>query len=109
MSIGKETITGAELKGIHQGLYLAWELGFRKIIVETDSTAALNLIESSDDSPYTHTKVVREIKNLLRRCLEVRLKHILREANFYADALTLRALNLSISTHMIFHPPTAII
>ncbi|CAI9088342.1 OLC1v1022647C1 [Oldenlandia corymbosa var. corymbosa] len=40
MRIGFTSITGAELWGIWQGLAVAWDLGEKKVIAETDSTAA---------------------------------------------------------------------
>ncbi|CAN1312556.1 hypothetical protein LINPERPRIM_LOCUS28673, partial [Linum perenne] len=42
--LGKCSITRAELRGIIQGFELAWNGGHRKIIVQTDSLAAVLLL-----------------------------------------------------------------
>ena len=44
MHIGICSITAAELWGIFEGLTLAWDLGYRRIQLETDSRSALKAI-----------------------------------------------------------------
>ncbi|CAI0616095.1 unnamed protein product [Linum tenue] len=41
MNLGGGSITHVELMGILQGLRCAWELGVRKILLQTDSRAAI--------------------------------------------------------------------
>ncbi|KAK9045415.1 hypothetical protein V6N11_059295 [Hibiscus sabdariffa] len=44
-SIGRCTILEAELWGIHIGLEMAWSLGCRKLIVESDSKDAIRIVQ----------------------------------------------------------------
>ncbi|CAN1130057.1 Putative ribonuclease H protein At1g65750, partial [Linum perenne] len=64
-NLGSCSITRAELWGILIGLRLAWNAGYKKIIVQTDS----------------------QFKEFNARSWEIRIQHIYREGNRAADFL----------------------
>ncbi|CAN1194204.1 hypothetical protein LINPERHAP2_LOCUS42433 [Linum perenne] len=44
MNLGICSITRAELRGVMTGLQIAWDRGFRRIIVQLDSRVAVQLL-----------------------------------------------------------------
>ncbi|MFQ6631463.1 hypothetical protein Gotur_008961 [Gossypium turneri] len=64
----------AEILGAYDGLWQAWELRSRKIILETDSMAAVQLLRGqlADKSSIA---IVREVRRLLKMQWEVRIQH----------------------------------
>ena len=91
-SIGQASILYAELLGIWLGLKSCLDLGFRYIIVESDSRVALQILAKSHLS--IHWKLVillSKIKHLSEGC-NVSFVHNYREANSVADYFTNSAL-----------------
>ncbi|CAN1778830.1 Putative ribonuclease H protein At1g65750 [Linum perenne] len=82
-NIGDCSITRAELRAIVQGLRLAWSTGIRKVVVQSDSRAALAIC---------------------RMNWEVSLVHVFREANFAADYLANLGHSCSVGLHLYSHP-----
>ena len=87
MNIGVGTITGAELRGLYQGLCLAWDNGIRQLQVEVDSLCVTRLVADNEIKPNVHASLIRGIKELLNRTWQVQVKHVYRESNFAADFL----------------------
>ncbi|KAL4296207.1 hypothetical protein GQ457_12G027640 [Hibiscus cannabinus] len=80
-----------ELWGIHIGLSLAYELGYKRLEVESDSWDAINLVKGlsvEQNCPI----LVLYIHESCNQSWEVRFSHIQREGNEVADhLLSLRA------------------
>ncbi|CAN1177207.1 Putative ribonuclease H protein At1g65750 [Linum perenne] len=53
-NIGNCSITRAELKAIVEGLKLAWSLGLRKVDVQTDSSAAISILQKGIVTQHQH-------------------------------------------------------
>ncbi|CAN0874988.1 Putative ribonuclease H protein At1g65750 [Linum grandiflorum] len=87
MNLSCCSITRAEMRGIVEGLKLAWSLGIRKIRVQSDSTAAIAILSKGSSLDHQHAILVRQYQNLCKRQWEVTLNHIYREANCAADYL----------------------
>ncbi|CAN1767664.1 Putative ribonuclease H protein At1g65750, partial [Linum perenne] len=96
-----DPLTGAELHGITTGLRLAWDAGYRRIVVQSDSTAAIALITSVDDPLHQHANEVLTIRNLLDRDWTVSLMHVFREANKATDFLADLGHRQQLGTHLI--------
>ncbi|CAI0374065.1 unnamed protein product [Linum tenue] len=64
VNLGGGSITHAELAGIDQGMRLAWEMGIRKLAVQTDSATAISLIQE-DPSSHPHRMLVKSIRRSL--------------------------------------------
>lgn len=74
-----------EMWSICKGLESAWERGFQRVALESDSNEALNDIFSRN--PSSLDPLIHEIHGLLNKDWEVALGHILREANAVANRL----------------------
>jgi ribonuclease HI len=84
--LGPQSNMFAELWAIRQGLLIAWDKGFRSLIVETDSLEAIHNIQSKPPhSPFL--ALLSDIKELMQREWRCKLGHVLREANACADFL----------------------
>ncbi|KAE8731243.1 hypothetical protein F3Y22_tig00002840pilonHSYRG00794 [Hibiscus syriacus] len=85
-SIGICSPLMAEMWDIHDSLCFAWNLGFRKIEVESDCVSAVEILNNNTQIMMCDS-IVRLIKDLLPREWEVSIKHTHREANMVADRL----------------------
>ncbi|CAN1177052.1 Putative ribonuclease H protein At1g65750, partial [Linum perenne] len=86
-NIGNCSITRAELKAIVEGLKLAWSLGLRKVDVQTDSSAAISILQKGIVTQHQHAALVVEFVELKSREWDLSLTHVYREANCAADHL----------------------
>ncbi|CAN1195923.1 Putative ribonuclease H protein At1g65750 [Linum perenne] len=101
MNIGYCSITRAELRGAIQGLRLAWDVGVRRVELQVDSMTVVQLIEPPNDPMHLHAMEVRDIRELLSRDWEVRVKHVYREANHAADHLAGSGFAFPLGIHSI--------
>ena len=77
-----------ELLAILHGLSLAWELGYRKIICETDSLEVFNLVTAAS-TPSRHSchQILQDTKMLTLNSWVLRFSHVICAANSAADYL----------------------
>ncbi|PKI58238.1 hypothetical protein CRG98_021320 [Punica granatum] len=75
----------AELWGVLSGLELAWELGYRLVLLEVDSLLVTRLIAGSGPRAPQLRTIVREIRSWLERDWQVEVSHRYREGNSVAD------------------------
>ncbi|CAN1130622.1 Putative ribonuclease H protein At1g65750, partial [Linum perenne] len=57
-NVGNCSITRAELRAIVEGLKLAWSLGIKKVVVQTDSTAAVAMLQMGGRYVHKHVALV---------------------------------------------------
>ncbi|CAN1182951.1 Putative ribonuclease H protein At1g65750 [Linum perenne] len=81
-NIGDCSITRSELSSIVQGLKLAWSLGIRKTLVQSDSRTAVSILQKA----------------------ETNHQHVYREANCGADYLANLGHSYSFGVHLLSHP-----
>ncbi|CAN1187916.1 Putative ribonuclease H protein At1g65750 [Linum perenne] len=98
-NVGNCSITRAELRAIVEGLKLAWSLGIKKVDVQSDSAAAVAMLQAGAHSAHKHVALVAEFLEIRARPWEISLNHIFREANCSADYLA----NLGHSFWFGFH------
>ncbi|XP_057734174.1 uncharacterized protein LOC130949486 [Arachis stenosperma] len=77
----------AKLWDFYVGIKLASELGIAKLVVESDSRCIVTLVQKAFPENHGSSSLIRSIKELLAKMDNVEVRHIYREANFYADAL----------------------
>lgn len=94
VKLGKCTVPQAELWAIIHGLKLAKERGFAQIIVESDSSAAVNFINTGCLSTHQCRPLVNEIHKIMSELGNIRVAHVFREANQVADRLANHGLSL---------------
>ncbi|CAN1167000.1 Putative ribonuclease H protein At1g65750 [Linum perenne] len=86
-NIGDCSITRAELRAIVEGLKLAWSLGLRRIVVQTDSRAAVTI---------------------LQRGVGMQHQHVYREANCAADHLANLGHSFDIGMYLFDFPDVSL-
>ena len=69
------------------GLEIAWNLGIRKLVCESDSLTMTDLVSKPLNPCHWYSCIVSRIKQIMAREWEVMLSHTLREGNMVADWL----------------------
>ncbi|CAN1759332.1 Putative ribonuclease H protein At1g65750 [Linum perenne] len=57
-NLGSCSIMRAELRGILDGMRMAWDRGIRKLCIQTDSRAAVAILENDDLHGHRHSSLV---------------------------------------------------
>ncbi|CAN1163136.1 Putative ribonuclease H protein At1g65750 [Linum perenne] len=86
-NLGGCSITRAELRGILEGMNLAWNCGVRKLMIQTDSACAIQLLRDMRNYDHQHASLMLQFEEMLKHDWEVKMQHIYREGNFLADHL----------------------
>ncbi|KAF7809001.1 putative ribonuclease H protein At1g65750 family [Senna tora] len=102
--IGSCDILWAELRGILDGLELLWNKGFRKVVIECDSEAALELVVSGIAENHPCSSLVHQIRSLINRNWDLDLVHPFGEANKAADHMAKMSHILSEGLHVFCYP-----
>ncbi|CAN0888507.1 hypothetical protein LINGRAHAP2_LOCUS15870 [Linum grandiflorum] len=76
------------MRAIVDGPQLTWSLGIRRIRIQSNSRAAIAILEKDSGLDHQHVTLVLQLKELCSRQRKVHLSHIYREANNAADYLT---------------------
>ncbi|CAN1754104.1 Putative ribonuclease H protein At1g65750 [Linum perenne] len=103
-NVGNCSITRAELRAIVEGLKLAWSLGIRKVAIQSDSAAAVTMLQASGRPTHRHAALVAEFQDIRDRQWEVSITHIFREANCCADYLANLGHSLWFGLHVFDYP-----
>jgi len=80
------SVLEAEFWGIYRGLTIMFEKGYNNIHIETDSLAAVQLINADSTEVHPNSTLIYDSRMLLRHTQSV-ISHIYREANSSADHL----------------------
>ncbi|MBA0548816.1 hypothetical protein Golob_019888 [Gossypium lobatum] len=83
---GNCTILEAELWGILDGLNLILDRRFERVLIQTDSIEAINVI-LEDSSENSNFALVRKIHHILKRVEQWKIQYIPRKENLIADNL----------------------
>ncbi|GLT46248.1 hypothetical protein SLA2020_200190 [Shorea laevis] len=89
--IGFTSSLRAELWGIREGLLLAYQRNIRNLVVETDSSVAVQLLSHCVSSNHPLYSLILDCREILSRIPQTSIQHAYREANQCADALTTMA------------------
>nr|WMB96844.1 hypothetical protein [Solanum melongena]WMB97159.1 hypothetical protein [Solanum aethiopicum] len=107
VNIGRTTVVQAELVGVLEGLKLARNLGFQKLLIEVDANLVVTLLHSlSDFLDHAYANLIVECKRLMAGFQQVELRHIWREGNKCADRLAAMAQVSSAGVSFLASPPT---
>lgn len=107
-NIGPASPLLAELKALHKGLQIAWEHGFRRIVCESDSLDAVNLVQNAIIPSHQHAGILFSIKDRLALDWNVQVVHTLREGNNCADALAKMGACSGSNILVWEHPPRSV-
>ncbi|CAN1761170.1 Putative ribonuclease H protein At1g65750, partial [Linum perenne] len=103
------SIMRAEIRGIVEGMRLAWERGIRKLSIQTDSRAAVALLTAEDDRLHRHASLVQQFHELRMRDWDVKIHHIYREANYAADYMANMGQSLGLGVHVSDNPDNSLL
>ncbi|CAN1134643.1 Putative ribonuclease H protein At1g65750 [Linum perenne] len=103
-NVGNCSITRAELRAVVEGLKIAWSLGIRKVTIQSDSAAAVAMLQAGGNPTHRHAALVAEFQALRARQWEVSIAHIFREANCCADYLANLGHSLWFGLHVFDYP-----
>ncbi|CAL1395909.1 unnamed protein product [Linum trigynum] len=95
----------AELWAIYHGLKLGWNLGYRAIIIETDSQLAIQLVKNRKDPLHPYAALLTAIRRKISQDWVVNLVHVYREGNRVADWLSKHSLVYPYGMHELDSPP----
>ena len=99
MNLGNYSALVAEIWGAWKALNLAWKKGYRKIILEMDSKVAIQLITNGTNSTNAATRLVLDIRRMLKLDWMVQVNHVFREGNRAADTLANISIRLPLGLH----------
>ncbi|CAN1786030.1 Putative ribonuclease H protein At1g65750 [Linum perenne] len=102
-NLGDCSITRAEICAIVQGMKLAWDLGIRKLLIQSDSTAAVAIL-LRDDTNHQHAILALEFQELKSRSWDITITHVFREANCGADYLANLGHSYCFGFHLFSQP-----
>ncbi|KAK4267368.1 hypothetical protein QN277_024155 [Acacia crassicarpa] len=91
----------AELWGCLHGLKIAWDMGYRDAILETDSSDAVELIKQPLNRGHEDCCLIEEIKVMFDRNWNVDIHLISRWANVAADHLARASISAPSGIHMM--------
>ncbi|WCJ28598.1 Polynucleotidyl transferase ribonuclease H-like superfamily protein [Euphorbia peplus] len=104
-NIGNCSAVQSELWGILKGLMLAWDVGIKHLIVESDSDQAVTWLSNKDKTDGLCSNLIGACLDIISKDWEVWIVHVYREANRVADKLANNALNEPRGFHIIKECP----
>lgn len=85
-------------------LKVTWDMGFRRVCVESDSEQVVMWLNERDQSEC-RLGVMSECRSVLRRQWDVVINHVYREANRVTDALAAKVLYMDRGLYILHEPP----
>ncbi|CAN1190184.1 Putative ribonuclease H protein At1g65750 [Linum perenne] len=82
---------------------MAWSIGIRKIIVQSDSRTAISLLHRAAVD-HQHAALISEFLGLKARSWVIRIEHVYREANCGADHLANLGHSCNFGVHLFSYP-----
>ncbi|CAL1399438.1 unnamed protein product [Linum trigynum] len=108
-SLGLCSATMSELWSIYHGLKLAWKLGCRTLIVESDSQLTIQLVNNRMDPLHPYAAPLAAIRLKNAQDWIVNLVHVYREGNRVADWLSKHSLVYPYGMHELETPPNELL
>ncbi|XP_038688673.1 uncharacterized protein LOC119987842 [Tripterygium wilfordii] len=94
----------AELWAAIHGLRLAWEEGFRQVILETDSYMVADWLNKQSVPKLSLSNLISVCRKLVHQAWEVKAIHVYRERNRVTDFLASESLNHGNGLTILQHP-----
>ncbi|CAN1308355.1 Putative ribonuclease H protein At1g65750 [Linum perenne] len=99
----------AEIRGIVEGMKLAWNKGIRKLRIQSDSKAAVEMLVNRRNPVGQHSNLVEQFFELSSRPWEVSIHHIYREANYAANYLANFGHSFGFVVHVLDAPDSSLL
>ncbi|KAF7841437.1 putative serine/threonine-protein kinase [Senna tora] len=84
-NVGCSTVYDAEVWGLDNALNLAWDLGLKKVVIESDDLAVVQELTGRKMRDNSLHLIIYRIKNMIHMDWEVLVKYIPRHANGCAN------------------------
>ncbi|KAK4256278.1 hypothetical protein QN277_009163 [Acacia crassicarpa] len=94
----------AKLWGCLHGLKLSWDLGYRNVILESDSADVVDLLRREMNDLHADRNIIAEIHSLMRRDWRLDVRLISRWANTAADYLAKAGFSAMAGFHTVVSP-----
>ncbi|KAL4386953.1 hypothetical protein GQ457_09G002620 [Hibiscus cannabinus] len=98
----------AELWGVYIGLFLAWRMHLRRVVIELDSIEAIRHIQD-ERCGVGSPGIILHIKDLCTRSWTLSFQHINREGNKVADRLARLNQCVSLEVQEFPDPPLEVV
>ena len=85
--IGMATSVEAEFWALRDGLTLASQMGINNIVVELDAKVVIDLVCAINTPNRYYSPLLNDCRILLTRFQDMRIRHVYREGNKFADML----------------------
>lgn len=108
-NVGLCSVPMAELWGIVSGLQFAWDQGFRRVCLETNSNLAIQLLDKPVEQGHPLSSLVVMARSFLRRDWDIQFCHVYREANRVADDLASFAFSFLLGVFSLGVAPDRVI
>ncbi|GKV15435.1 hypothetical protein SLEP1_g26229 [Rubroshorea leprosula] len=105
VNIGLVSIFLTELWGCREGLILCGSKGLKHLVVEMDSSSAVQVIKGLKEHDSLATVLISDIRRLRAEFDSIIFQHIFCEGNSAADFLAEIGHNLSVGTTVYDSPP----
>ncbi|PKI39106.1 hypothetical protein CRG98_040530 [Punica granatum] len=107
-NVGFATSTIAKLWGALVGLELAWDRGYRYVVLELDSQVVQRLLSNQPPTNSYLDPLVNNINNILYRDWHVEVSHTYQESNMCADWMARWATSFSLGSYFFVATPIGI-
>ncbi|KAK2662858.1 hypothetical protein Ddye_001432 [Dipteronia dyeriana] len=94
-----------ELWGILEGLKIIWKAGFKKVIIESDSQAAVDLLSNNSSMNHPLFSIIQACKALINNEWSCNIQHVYRESNRVVDCLAKLGHSLELGFSVFKDPP----
>ncbi|CAN1853507.1 Putative ribonuclease H protein At1g65750, partial [Linum perenne] len=100
-NLGRCSIMRAELRAAEIELMIAWDKGYKKVHLQLDSLAAVQILSKADNTDHQHGSLACQFFEMILWDWEVSIEHIFRESNFLADSLAAKGHSFTFGTHFV--------
>ncbi|CAN1160257.1 Putative ribonuclease H protein At1g65750, partial [Linum perenne] len=107
-NLGTCSIMRAELRSIIKGTKLAWGSGIRKLRIQSDSKAAVELLIKPLCDNNHHVSLIRQFAELSSQDWQISVHHIYRAANFVVDYLANLGHSFDLGVHLLNSPDVSL-
>ena len=98
----------AEIWGALEGLKMAWNMGLDKIILESDSTVLVELLNRRNEAVVKDRNLLISCMNLVKKDWQLIISHVYREGNRSADWMANFSLKHEQGVSLHESPPTEV-
>ena len=94
----------SKIRAMLHGLKLAWDIGFRKVVIESDSLEAVNMVQNHVGDLDQVSACIGDILKIQEQEWSTQIRHIPREVNKAADMLAKMVFGAAPGFHEVEYP-----